>query len=58
MSIRDNILIALWVVSQYLRIKNGGDLVPRTVIFGGKGSTWILLYGKVNHSISFVILQR
>ena len=31
-------LMALWVVSQYLRIKNGGDCVPRTVIFGGKAA--------------------
>jgi starch phosphorylase len=31
-------LMALWVVSQYLRIKNGGDFVPRTVIFGGKAA--------------------
>jgi starch phosphorylase len=31
-------LLALWVVSQYLRIKNGGDFVPRTVIFGGKAA--------------------
>jgi len=31
-------LMALWVVSQYLRIKNGGDYVPRTVIFGGKAA--------------------
>ena len=30
--------MALWVVSQYLRIKNGGDCVPRTVIFGGKAA--------------------
>ena len=31
-------LMALWVVSQYIRIKNGGDYVPRTVIFGGKAA--------------------
>ena len=31
-------LMALWVVSQYLRIKNGGDFVPRTIIFGGKAA--------------------
>ena len=31
-------LLALCVVSQYLRIKNGGDYVPRTVIFGGKAA--------------------
>ncbi len=31
-------LMALWVVIQYLRIKNGHDGVPRTVIFGGKAA--------------------
>ena len=31
-------LMALWVVSQYLRIKNGQEVVPRTVIFGGKAA--------------------
>ena len=31
-------LLALWIVSQYLRIKNGEDVVPRTVIFGGKAA--------------------
>ena len=31
-------LMAIWVVSQYLRIKNGNDFVPRTVIFGGKAA--------------------
>ena len=31
-------LLALWVVSQYLRIKNGQEVVPRTVIFGGKAA--------------------
>jgi len=31
-------LLALWVVHQYLRIKNGVDVVPRTVIFGGKAA--------------------
>tara|TARA_R100000781_G_scaffold77200_1_gene47855 strand:- start:236 stop:1309 length:1074 start_codon:yes stop_codon:yes gene_type:complete len=31
-------LMALWVVAQYLRIKNGQDIVPRTVIFGGKAA--------------------
>ena len=31
-------LLALWVVTQYLRIKNGIDVVPRTVIFGGKAA--------------------
>ena len=31
-------LLALWIVHQYLRIKNGADVVPRTVIFGGKAA--------------------
>tara|TARA_R100001594_G_scaffold25492_5_gene49813 strand:- start:164 stop:2548 length:2385 start_codon:yes stop_codon:yes gene_type:complete len=31
-------LLALQVIAQYLRIKNGGDYVPRTVIFGGKAA--------------------
>ena len=31
-------LLALWIVSQYIRIKNGQDVVPRTVIFGGKAA--------------------
>ena len=31
-------LLALQVVAQYLRIKNGQDFVPRTVIFGGKAA--------------------
>ena len=33
-------LLALWVISQYLRIKNGktDDIVPRTIIFGGKAA--------------------
>ena len=31
-------LLALWIVNQYLRIKNGADIVPRTVIFGGKAA--------------------
>ena len=31
-------LMALWVVTQYLRIKNGHNIVPRTVIFGGKAA--------------------
>ena len=31
-------LLALQVITQYLRIKNGGDYVPRTVIFGGKAA--------------------
>ena len=31
-------LLALWIVSQYLRIKNGQDVVPRTIVFGGKAA--------------------
>ena len=31
-------LLALWVINQYLRIKNGHEIVPRTVIFGGKAA--------------------
>ena len=31
-------LLALWIIAQYLRIKNGNDFVPRTVIFGGKAA--------------------
>ena len=33
-------LLAIWVISQYLRIKNGktDNIVPRTVIFGGKAA--------------------
>ena len=31
-------LMALWIVSQYIRIKNGIDIVPRTLIFGGKAA--------------------
>ena len=31
-------LLALQIIVQYLRIKNGGDYVPRTIIFGGKAA--------------------
>ena len=31
-------LLALWIVSQYLKIKNGSDVVSRTVVFGGKAA--------------------
>ena len=31
-------LLALWIISQYIRIKNGHDIVPRTVIFGCKAA--------------------
>ena len=30
--------MALWVVAQYLRIKKGENIVPRTIIFGGKAA--------------------
>ena len=44
-------LMALWVVSQYLRIKNGVDVVPRTVIFGGKAAPG---YYMAKHIINFI----
>ena len=44
-------LLALWVVHQYLRIKNGVDVVPRTVIFGGKAAPG---YYMAKHIISFI----
>ena len=44
-------LLALWVVHQYLRIKNGVDVVSRTVIFGGKAAPG---YYMAKHIISFI----
>ena len=44
-------LLALWIVSQYLRVKNGVDIVPRTVIFGGKAAPG---YYMAKHIISFI----
>ena len=44
-------LMALWVVSQYLRIKNGIDIVPRTIIFGGKAAPG---YYMAKHIIHFI----
>ena len=44
-------LLALWVVSQYLRIKNGVEIVPRTVIFGGKAAPG---YYFAKHIINFI----
>ena len=41
-------LMALWVVSEYLKIKNGKNFVPRTVIFGGR---YRLLHGKTYHTV-------
>jgi len=40
-------LLALWVVSQYLRVKNGQDIVPRTVIFGGKAAPGYYMAKKI-----------
>ena len=40
-------LLALWIVSQYLRIKNGVDVVPRTVIFGGKAAPGYYMAKKI-----------
>jgi len=31
-------LLALWIISQYLRVKGGHEIVPRTIIFGGKAA--------------------
>ena len=44
-------LLALWVVSQYLRIKNGVDVVPRTIIFGGKAAPG---YYMAKHIVQFI----
>ena len=40
-------LLALQIISQYLRIKNGGDYVPRTVIFGGKAAPGYYMAKKI-----------
>ena len=40
-------LLALWVASQYLRVKNGQDIVPRTVIFGGKAAPGYYMAKKI-----------
>ena len=44
-------LLALQVIAQYLRIKNGGDYVPRTVIFGGKAAPG---YFMAKHIVQFI----
>ena len=44
-------LLVLWIISQYLRIKNGHDIVPRTVIFGGKAAPG---YYMAKHIINFI----
>ena len=46
-------LLALWVVAQYLRIKNGQEenVVPRTVIFGGKAAPG---YFMAKHIVQFI----
>ena len=40
-------LLALWIISQYLRIKNGQDVVSRTVIFGGKAAPGYYMAKKI-----------
>jgi starch phosphorylase len=40
-------LLALWIVSQYLRVKNGVDIVPRTIIFGGKAAPGYYMAKKI-----------
>ena len=44
-------LLALQIISQYIRIKNGQDVVPRTVIFGGKAAPG---YFMAKHIVSFI----
>ena len=44
-------LLALQIIAQYLRIKNGVDVVPRTVIFGGKAAPG---YYMAKHIIYFI----
>ena len=47
-------LLALWVISQYLRIKKGHDVVPRTVIFGGKAAPGYYMAKMIIHFINKV----
>ena len=44
-------LLALQIISQYIRIKNGQDVAPRTVIFGGKAAPG---YFMAKHIVSFI----
>ena len=44
-------LLALWIVIQYLRIKNGAEFPSRTIIFGGKAAPG---YAMAKMIISFI----
>ena len=44
----------LQVIVQYLRIKNGGDYVPRTIIFGGKAAPGYYMAKMIIHFINQV----
>ena len=44
-------LLALWIIHQYLRIKNGHNVVSRTVIFGGKAAPG---YYMAKHIVQFI----
>ena len=47
-------LLALWVISQYIRIKNGqtDNIVPRTIIFGGKAAPGYYMAKLIIHFIN------
>ena len=45
-------LKALEVIIQYLRIKNGGSYVPRTVVFGGKAAPGYYMAKEIVHFIN------
>lgn len=45
------LLAALYAISRYLRIKDGEDLPPRTLIFGGKAAPG---YAVAKHHIRFI----
>jgi len=47
-------LLALQVIAQYLRIKNGKDFVPRTVIFGGKAAPGYYMAKLIVHFINSI----